>query len=291
MRKHYPLLLVLAVALLAVYGCFDDKSVEPSSQTSINPQTGAALVADTPCIGDFVWFDQNANGCQDEGEPGIEGIFIELYACGGGLVASTTSGEGGYYCFVNLDPGSYFLKFYEFGPLFFTYEDACDKHHDSDANQQTGETSCYELGEGDCVKFADAGFCIKPDEGCTPGYWKNQTECWPAGINPGDSYNTTFGCNIFNPDITLLQALKQGGGGFKALGRHSVAALLNALHPDVDYPATPADIKTAVCLVVNPEGLKDILAELNEAGCSINAHCEPIEDGGESLRGGTRLSQ
>ena len=292
MRKHYPLLLVLAVALLTVYGCFDDKAVEPTSQTNINPQAGAALVSDAPCIGDFVWFDQNANGCQDEGEPGIEGIFIELYTCGDVLVDSQTSGVDGYYCFVDLEPGSYYLKFHEFGPLFLTYKHACEADRNSDADQDTGKTACYDVGEGDCIKRADAGYCIKPDEGCTPGYWKNQTECWPEGINPSDSYNTTFGCSIFSPDLTLLEALRQGGGGFKALGRHSVAALLNALHPSVDYPADAGDIKTAVCNVVNPGGLKDILAELNEAGCSINAHCEENgdDDEGDSARG-TRLTQ
>jgi len=31
------------------------------------------------CIGNFVWFDANANGLQDTGEPGINGCTITLY--------------------------------------------------------------------------------------------------------------------------------------------------------------------------------------------------------------------
>ena len=46
---------------------------------------------------------------------------------------------------------------------------------------------------------------------------------------------------------TLLDALNYGGGsgvtgGARILLRAAVAALLNAAHPDIDYPRTPAEI-------------------------------------------------
>lgn len=56
-------------------------------------------------IGDFIWNDLNANGLQDPGEPGINGVNIELRNTGNTIVATTTtannpvSGEPGYYRF------------------------------------------------------------------------------------------------------------------------------------------------------------------------------------------------
>ena len=86
-------------------------------------------------------------------------------------------------------------------------------------------------------------------EGCTPGYWKqpHHLDDWPpTGLNPTDNFDTTFGVSYFNPDITLLQALQARGGGVNKVARHGTAALLNALHPSVDYPLTPAEVILAV---------------------------------------------
>ena len=85
------------------------------------------------------------------------------------------------------------------------------------------------------------------DSGCTPGKWKNNTDIWgPTGYNTGDNWDTTFSVDAFNPDLTLLEALKQGGGGVKALGRHATAALLNAAHPGIAYPLTVAEVISLV---------------------------------------------
>lgn len=78
--------------------------------------------------------------------------------------------------------------------------------------------------------------------GCTPGFWRNHFELWPASINPGDDFDTTFGVNYFNPDITLGEAIWLGGGGKKKIARHGTAALINAMHPDINYPFTVAEV-------------------------------------------------
>jgi hypothetical protein len=81
------------------------------------------------------------------------------------------------------------------------------------------------------------------EEGCTPGFWKNHLDAW-VGFSPGDSFATVFGVALPGQpaDLTLEQALDLGGGGVEALARHAVAALLNAAHPEVDYPFTEAEI-------------------------------------------------
>jgi hypothetical protein len=84
-------------------------------------------------------------------------------------------------------------------------------------------------------------------EGCTPGFWKNHLNDWPpTGFAPGDDFDTTFGVDLFDPDITLDDALNARGGGVKKLARHGTAALLNAAHPAVDYPLSVAEVIAAV---------------------------------------------
>jgi hypothetical protein len=115
------------------------------------------------------------------------------------------------------------------------------------------------------------------DDGCTPGYWKNATGSW-SGFATTDLFDTVFGVN-YNPTLTLLDALNLQGGGFEALARHAVAALLNAEHADVQYGLTQPQI---IALVQNafatndPEPIKDQFDRLNNAGCTIDAHGDPI---------------
>lgn len=112
-------------------------------------------------------------------------------------------------------------------------------------------------------------------EGCTPGYWKQEQhfDSWRNPYDPGDSFNTYFE-NAF-PDMTLLEVLKQGGGGLNALGRHTVAALLNSASSGVDYAFSPATVIASFDDVYpgtksEYETLKNQFAGENERGCPLN---------------------
>ncbi len=78
--------------------------------------------------------------------------------------------------------------------------------------------------------------------------------------------------------------LNARGGGINALSRHAVAALLNSSHPDVGYGMSPAAVIAAYQAALLSgdddaiEAQKDDFAELNEAGCPIDAHGRVIED-------------
>jgi hypothetical protein len=108
-------------------------------------------------------------------------------------------------------------------------------------------------------------------EGCTPGFWKqsHHFDSW-VGHAPGDEFDVVFGVPY---DLTLLAALKAGGGDEIALGRHAVAALLNAASPDVDFAFTEAEV---IALVQDAwatgdfETAKDILEAENETGCPLS---------------------
>jgi hypothetical protein len=111
-------------------------------------------------------------------------------------------------------------------------------------------------------------------QGCTPGFWKNHTSAWAAtGYSPSADFDSTFGVNLFNPNITLLQAAGLGGGGVQAMARHAVAALLNAAHPNIDYPMSTSQVINVVkfaAVTGKFEDAKDLFEQGNELGCPIS---------------------
>jgi hypothetical protein len=126
----------------------------------------------------------------------------------------------------------------------------------------------------------------KGSEGCTPGYWKQEQHfgSWSGGYVPNfDSPPGTLFDDVFDnafPGKTLLDVLWQGGGGLNALGRHTVAALLNTVSPDVKYHFIVgsgngpklADLISqfnAAYASGDYEGQKDIFAGFNELGCPL----------------------
>ncbi|MEM7133771.1 MAG: SdrD B-like domain-containing protein [Chloroflexota bacterium] len=54
-------------------------------------------------IGSSVWQDSNVNGIQDPGEPGIEGVTVELVDSGGTVIATATTDARGEYFFSSDD--------------------------------------------------------------------------------------------------------------------------------------------------------------------------------------------
>ena len=115
------------------------------------------------------------------------------------------------------------------------------------------------------------------NEGCTPGFWKNNADKksasqWPVPTNT--LFSTVFGANNDLPGTTtLLQALNLGGGGINALARHAAAAYLNVVSSGVDYAYTEAELIALVANALstnNYETAKNLLAAANEAGCPID---------------------
>jgi len=112
-------------------------------------------------------------------------------------------------------------------------------------------------------------------EGCTPGYWK-QSQHFDSWVTPPYYPNSTYFDELFGvgPNVTLLEALGTGGGGAKALGRHAVAALLNAAaNSGVSYYYSTADVIQMVqdaYATGDFEGIKDLFEYENELGCPLD---------------------
>ena len=75
----------------------------------IDPTWDAGVIVKKVSVGDFVWIDENQDGLQDEGEPGIPGVVLELRDPNGDPVLdefdqprTTTTGPNGEYVFDNL---------------------------------------------------------------------------------------------------------------------------------------------------------------------------------------------
>ena len=116
-------------------------------------------------------------------------------------------------------------------------------------------------------------------EGCTPGFWKNHTEDW-VGYTPGQTVGSVFANAGSLGSMTLLQALKNGGGetlddAKRLLIHHAVAALLNSTHPDVDYAFTTAQVIALTSDMLTSTdrdailGLKDLFDTENNRGCTV----------------------
>lgn len=124
------------------------------------------------------------------------------------------------------------------------------------------------------------------EQGCSHGYWKNKVLSWPDTYDPSDTIGGLFIIpGSMDPslgDITLLGAMQFTGPGntlndaARILFQQAVAAVLNAEHPDVEYPLTKDEIVAQVNAALASGdrdailALKDQLDDYNNLGCPLN---------------------
>lgn len=99
----------------------------PPSGENVTSTSSCTTEIVTPrgSIGDRVWKDLNANGIQDAGEPGINGVKVVLRNSAGTIVATAYTSGYGNYKFSNLKAGTYTagISYYSLPPgLKGTYE-------------------------------------------------------------------------------------------------------------------------------------------------------------------------
>jgi hypothetical protein len=112
-------------------------------------------------LGDLVWYDHNANGIQDAGEPGMDGVTVRLFRADGTPVGSTVTGGGGLYGFTGLVPGTYFLVFVSpAGYVLSPQGRGGDTAVDSDPNPSTGRTANIPLAAGQNDPTWDSGLSL-----------------------------------------------------------------------------------------------------------------------------------
>jgi len=139
-----------------------------------------------------------------------------------------------------------------------------------------------ETNESDCqCSFIEVTIPSDGDEGLTPGYWKNHLGSWYT-YDPNATVASVFtlpsALSTLGSD-TLLEALHYNGGNkdigaARILLRAAVAALLNAAHPEIDYPMTEAAIIQEVNTALTQGrtamlDCKDILDGFNNLGADL----------------------
>ncbi len=116
-------------------------------------------------LGDYVWEDLNKDGIQNTNETGLVNITVQLYyfykVSNITFIQKTTTNSSGYYKFINLGPGDYYLKFIKPIGYRFTLPDQTDDTYDSDANVITGETTTITLSPGENDYTWDAGLYLE----------------------------------------------------------------------------------------------------------------------------------
>lgn len=135
----------------------------PTATPTVTPsptQTPEPLKAN---LGDFVWRDNNKNGTQDDGEPGIEGVTVKLYTETGTTPLETVeTDQVGHYSFNNIDAGKYVVEFSDIPSYTRTGANLGSNNDiDSDANVETGRTEVITLAEGQTDNSWDAGYYMQ----------------------------------------------------------------------------------------------------------------------------------
>ena len=121
----------------------------------------------TGSIGNFVWYDCNANGKQDSGEGGLGGVTVQLMnSAGTSVLATTTTSSSGYYQFSNLNAGTYQVLFgTKSGYALTSANQGTDDFKDSDADTSTRLSGPIALSAGENEVSIDAGmveYCPPP---------------------------------------------------------------------------------------------------------------------------------
>lgn len=126
----------------------------------------------TATLGDFAWLDENRDGLQDAGEPGLPGMQVILERVDGSgflPVDTTLTDAGGYYHFL-APPGSYRVRFLPANGLEVTLPlQGSNPELDSDVQPDGRVTGVYALEEGVANLSIDAGFYSVCDNVTAPG--------------------------------------------------------------------------------------------------------------------------
>lgn len=134
-----------------------DQGADDALDSDITPATGqvtvtvqSGIVDDTidagffqaVTIGDMVWQDLDDNDVQDVGEPGLNGVTVNLYAAAdlNTILQTQVTAGGGMYSF-SVSPGNYVVEFVLLpGFAFVTTDVGADDTIDSDASALNGRT-------------------------------------------------------------------------------------------------------------------------------------------------------
>ncbi|NTV03345.1 DUF11 domain-containing protein, partial [bacterium] len=131
---------------------------DDGDDASGNQTLDFSLIA-AAALGNYVWFDSDADGLQDVGEPPVPGVTVELLDAGGAVLRTTSTDSLGTYGFGELAAGSYRVRFSGLpaGHSFTTRDQGADDALDSDPNPADGTSALITLAANQADLRWDAG--------------------------------------------------------------------------------------------------------------------------------------
>ncbi|MDP2433897.1 MAG: SdrD B-like domain-containing protein [Pseudomonadota bacterium] len=192
--------------------------------------------AQTASIGNRVWLDANANGIQDAGEEGIEGVTVHLLDAAGMILASMDTDADGDYLFDGLAAGDYAVQVVAPAGYFVSPKDAGGNDaSDSDIDPTTGKTVTTTLTGGENDMSWDAGLYQKASIGdkvwldCNANGIQDANEIGVSGVTVNllsgagtvlgtttTDYQGNYLFNNLNPGDYAIQVLAPNGYNFSA---------------------------------------------------------------------------
>ena len=125
------------------------------------------LGADLAKLGNFVWEDFNGNGIQNVGEPGLNGVTVNLLDSNMLQIPgkTTVTAGGGAYKFLGLVPGNYYVQFVTPDGYVQTAQNVLNDGTNQDGNKDSdagamGKTALITLSSGETENTIDAGYYL-----------------------------------------------------------------------------------------------------------------------------------
>jgi uncharacterized repeat protein (TIGR01451 family) len=201
-------------------------------------------------IGDRVWLDQNGDGQQTPGEPGLPGMTVQLWRAGATAPLTTTTGVNGDYGFSGLASGDYQLVFVVPTGYLLTARDQGADTSDSDADPQTGRTATTTLTPGEDDPTWDAGMAFVASIGDRVWLDRDANGLQEAG-EPGIPGVTV---QLYSPgadhqpgggDDTLIGSTTTDVGGFYGFANLPQGEYFLTLVPPAGYVVSPPNQGTS----------------------------------------------
>ncbi len=159
----------------------------------------------------FVWNDLDGDGKQDEGEPGIEGVFVDLLESNNDLLVSTATDADGIATILDV-PANRAVKLQFTAPAGYSItlkDKGSNDNIDSDASRSNGRTATFQatMGQQLFVKW-DAGLVEEGTSGARVVQEQLETPTAPVAVEEdleleGAGLSLTAFPNPFSEQLTL----------------------------------------------------------------------------------------